>query len=691
MTESSEALFKRVFDPQFRGDLVALDGEFGSPIATKARLAMSQGQPEPLDIYADDRAVVRRLRRNPEHDAKLRALDTALKAVIALGLKNQHEFSVGIKREDAGPIAIVNQAPGRIEVTMSSNYDLVEPKDSLFAAQLSLLEWTGIRTDFLGKYLFRKVWHKDSDPVAVATAIALPLVYVFNSLRDGGAVIFHTVEDSAALAQAEETFAIVKTAEYTYIHSFMTDYFDQLDAVEASNTTPQHETKLALLNISEAYQIAGDNDDEVGLQALSQMLDDLNVRASYVDTAMRDVRAFVDSEPVHIPNDRLDRLYEEALDETISMCLIKRESFLVLDRGTLREGHPDDKLSKITKDSACLMAGVLVQFDDTTEHYHVYYREGVFELDENFNDVIAVSGTGAHLVHLTFDRDQFHVQVGLELIRLLKRRNITAVDGQPLKRYNTDLHFYPLPPLTSSTMDLVWRDRIQRLTDELDALPELIEVRSRPEAPESSEGADAVFVPQSAPLTDWRVGIVPATKTSLVLSESAFGGEHELEDVTSATDDTLIATLLGWYMRQMPYQLKGMMPVVWRELDDRCEPPEKREQAWHELVSARRSAQGITPVGDNFLTPAGITRDTLDQIDQRLNELRAFMNEMDHEEFGSVEEYNDELALEVARAHDQVILDVAAYRFRNGLRGPKTNDPFPQSIADEIARRAQLN
>lgn len=58
MAEINDELFHRVFDPQFRGDLVALEGEFGSPIATKARLAMSQGQPEPLNIYADDRAVV---------------------------------------------------------------------------------------------------------------------------------------------------------------------------------------------------------------------------------------------------------------------------------------------------------------------------------------------------------------------------------------------------------------------------------------------------------------------------------------------------------------------------------------------------------------------------------------------------------------------------------------------------------
>lgn len=683
MAKLNDELFNRVFDPQHRGDLVALEGEFGSPIATAARLAISQGQPEPLNIYADDRAVVRRLSRSPEHDAKLRALDSALIAVIALGLKNQSEFSVGIKREDAGPIAIINQAPGRIEVTLSSNFDLVEPKDSLFAAQLSLLEWTGIRTDFLGKYIFRKVWHKDSDPIAVAAAIALPLVYIFNSLRDGGAVIYHTVEDSAVLAHAQESFAMVKTDEYTYIRAFISDYFDELDAVEASDTTPQHETKLALINISTAEQVAAENEDEVGMQALSQMRDDLNFRASYVDEAMMDVRELVSAEPVSDLTERFDRLFEEALDEATGMAFINRESFLMLDRGKLRDGHPDDQLSKISKDSPCLTAGILVQYDRAAGYYNLYYREGLIDLDENFESRYAISGMGSYLVHIAFDHDQFNVQVGTEFMKIVMQRNITEVEGQPLKEYNTDLHFYPLPPTTSDMMDLVWRDRIMRLTDELTVQ---LEDTEAPEPPTKTK-------PQAEPTaldSDWRVAIVPESKTHIILHEMFFGNEQPMPVLEDRTDDELLAVLLGWHMRQMPYEVKAMMPFIWREFEERCVLPEMRSHGWHEREQARAAVRGTEPTGRSFLTPSGISSHALEEIEQRIQELDVFLKDMEHEWLGDVEEYNDEVMLRVAHYSDQVLLDAAAYRFRNGLRGPKPEDAYPEEVAAEIARRGAL-
>jgi hypothetical protein len=468
VTDQHDELFGRVFNPRFFGDIPTWGDAFGSIAAVRLEHGETIDEIGRDFVIAPDSAVVRRLRRDAVRDEKLRTLDTALTATIAIGLQLGENFSVAVSGKNDGPYASFDIDVDTVTVTLASNYDRVEPKESLFAAELSLLEWMGVTTDFFKRRLFLKSWPSETDLAAIAGAVALPLVYVFDSLRDTEAVILHSIHGSHLLDQAfREHRGVIGMPDLTHIKALARDHQDAYRALQLSNTTPEQETKLGLLNVATAYDVAAEHDDEVGLQALSALKDDLEFRQSYLDDEIAAVRELLEDGGELDLRERCDMLFRMAFENTISLAVSNESTVLVMDRARLRRGVDADTPENISPISPCLVGGFLLRFDQERGGYTISLRDAGEDFDfETFEPTGEVS---VPLTTLEFAPRTPPIDVTTYLGGLALSRCRNDVGGDLTERYNTGMLFHVLSEGGYTALDQRWREGIQVLEGLLDS------------------------------------------------------------------------------------------------------------------------------------------------------------------------------------------------------------------------------
>lgn len=188
----------------------------------------------------------------------------------------------------------------------------------------------------------------------------------------------------------------------------------------------------------------------------------------------------------------------------------------------------------------------------------------------------------------------------------------------------------------------------------------------------------------------YRVSITPTCERDLFALRYAFDGEMAHGEHQECTDDVLIASLLGWYLRGIEYQWFGFFKTVAQEFYYRVsrasgeQPPEE--------YMARRTVNRVTPSAPgHILTIDGIDNKTLGRIEARAHAVRRMLTKLD-------EIYRDRSGMnsfgrldkKLAGYSDQAIMDLNIWFVLVGISSPAhEREEFPRWVKDEIQARGQ--
>ncbi len=257
-----------------------------SALIREGEAAVRAGGPIPQSCFSQFDGFTRYLSPNLELQQKQRAADNWLALVIASGLARHGNITVALVQDgDAGgPYLDITSTGEHIEASLVSNYRMLEPKENWFQGVMSLYEWTSIPTSILSTRIYRKVWPAGFSPVVLGSVIAELLVFVFDALRAGSFSILVSFADDpifdlvpanlfVGALGVNDTFAqqaIAATRRLEMIPSM---------SIRAASD----ELSLGAVSVPEAYEIAADNGDEVGMDTLKQVMNDIEFRANYAE------------------------------------------------------------------------------------------------------------------------------------------------------------------------------------------------------------------------------------------------------------------------------------------------------------------------------------------------------------------------------------------------------------------------
>jgi hypothetical protein len=217
---------------------------------------------------------------------KQRAADNWLALVIAFGLARHGKITLALIQDgDAGgPYVDITTTGEFVEASLVSNFRLLEPKENWFQAVMSLYEWTSIPTSILSTRIYRKVWPSGFSPVVLGSVIAEILVFVFDALRAGSfSILVSFAEDPLFGVVPSNLYVDAIDVNDTFAQQAIaaTRRLDMFPAM--SPRSEAEELALGANSVPEAYDIAADNDDEVGMDTLKQLMSDLEFRATYAN------------------------------------------------------------------------------------------------------------------------------------------------------------------------------------------------------------------------------------------------------------------------------------------------------------------------------------------------------------------------------------------------------------------------
>lgn len=241
----------------------------------------NQGLPIADDRYSPFVGFTRFLKPNLDRQQRLHNFDVYLTATLVRLLDTRNSFFLALWREGSagGPYVNVVKKEERYEVSLLSNYRMLERRENWFAAALSLFEWHSADADFFGVKLYRKAWSLDNDPVDIASAISLVVTYVLDALAGGGALIQipqlrdEVLEQPTKSGQlwpvvddASDGWRMIAKADSNGYHPPVSGNRGSMDSV------------IAQFNLRDAIEIASRNDDENGVNTLTQVLEDVVLR-----------------------------------------------------------------------------------------------------------------------------------------------------------------------------------------------------------------------------------------------------------------------------------------------------------------------------------------------------------------------------------------------------------------------------
>lgn len=254
------------------------------------------GAPISDECYSPAVGFTRYLQPNPERQNRLHNFDVFLTATLTRLLDTRNSFFVALWREGSagGPYINVTRTPERYEVSLLSNYRMLERREQWFSAAMSLFEWHNMDTELLGIKLFRKAWSLENDPVDVASAISLVVTYVLDALAGGSALIQIPQLRDEVLEQPTKSgqlwpvvddasvgWRLVEKADRKAFHPPVSGNRGAMDGV------------IAQFNIRDAIEIASRNDDEVGISTLTQLLEDVATRDNMFKGVFGKLQEFV--------------------------------------------------------------------------------------------------------------------------------------------------------------------------------------------------------------------------------------------------------------------------------------------------------------------------------------------------------------------------------------------------------------
>jgi len=298
-----------LYGRNFFTEVVARIGD-GVPFALSPPIGDALGSGgllEAEDILRSGKEIPERLYRFPDYERKLRpsdselyaetALDGLLTFLIARGLGTNRDFSVTIYEENedswpqGGPWLGVHTTDGQVEVSLMSNYLVLEHKESWYSATLSLFGWTTIPTGGVSNRLYRKVWDSPVDLVDVAAACSLVLQHVFQPLRVPRVAILTTLAHDPIFRALPKEWQIHEDIEdFTLCRTYSDQTRSQGMVPAPTGSAASSESNNAVGNIEKAEEIAASVDDMVGIETLADVKSRVQRRMGYEAHMLGDVR-----------------------------------------------------------------------------------------------------------------------------------------------------------------------------------------------------------------------------------------------------------------------------------------------------------------------------------------------------------------------------------------------------------------
>lgn len=188
----------------------------------------------------------------------------------------------------------------------------------------------------------------------------------------------------------------------------------------------------------------------------------------------------------------------------------------------------------------------------------------------------------------------------------------------------------------------------------------------------------------------YRIAITTTSEQDLWALERAFLNDVEHGEHQEASDDFLIAVLLGWHMRRVEYDHPQFIKEIYTEFAFRRGIAGGAEG--HDDLHSRRLANRGTPsTPGNVLSIDGIDDKTLGRIEVRVHSLKRMVEKLKEPPVNDFfEAHHQKVMKTLAGYSDQAILDFciwATLMTCNQL--PTSPEQFPHEYRDEIMARGQ--
>ena len=185
------------------------------------------------------------------------------------------------------------------------------------------------------------------------------------------------------------------------------------------------------------------------------------------------------------------------------------------------------------------------------------------------------------------------------------------------------------------------------------------------------------------------IAITGDTHAELLGLEKAFRGKANRYPLENRGDDTLVATLLGWHLRQFPQDLNPHTKSVWAEFTTRVEiAAHSDEFSDPELRALRAAAKGAPSVNRNVLTLEGICETTLAEITARVENVRSALETLKGDRLPHKENSARSLRLLLASMPDELIIDLSTMFYLHLSNYKESASEYPSDVRDEVEFRA---
>lgn len=267
------------------------------------------GEPAPskpiLDCLADNRDFQIPVSYEDIYTSDVQEFERAFIATLASSISLPGEAAVVLRMpSDQGGVYLSyeHSDDGSITVYMMSNYDLWEPKEEWFRAVMTNLEWFALRLSVPGQIAYRKSWPAGVAPWHVANAVALVAVHVFDVLRDGIPTPLYQWPGDARVAKFAHKYSLAEPLnlfgfDQTSSHISIGMDKGRFPKAIPSETSPGSETIFARDEVNAAYDIAADNDDELGVYTLKYLVQRLEERLKYEQPWMNEISEMITGHP----------------------------------------------------------------------------------------------------------------------------------------------------------------------------------------------------------------------------------------------------------------------------------------------------------------------------------------------------------------------------------------------------------
>lgn len=184
------------------------------------------------------------------------------------------------------------------------------------------------------------------------------------------------------------------------------------------------------------------------------------------------------------------------------------------------------------------------------------------------------------------------------------------------------------------------------------------------------------------------IAVTASSEVDLRALEKAFLGNVPQLSPSEVSDDFLVASILGWHMRNTEQRPSRVDGYIFTEFAYR-RTIASGANFTDSNSDARTAARGNSSSSGNVLTLDGITDQTLAEIENRIASLLRRFEELEVQASKAVNQEADNLCWQlVAGFSDQEIIDIGTWSMLQTCETHSAADaPFPTDLKLEIERR----